>query len=39
MTDTLGQRDVLAYDTIQPLGWVLVKVTSDETVRERAAGN
>jgi hypothetical protein len=31
-----GQRDVVAFDTIQPLGWVLVKVTSEGTIDARA---
>lgn len=34
-TTSFGQADVLAFDTIQPLGWVLVKVTGAETVSAR----
>jgi serine/threonine protein kinase len=34
-TSVFGQRDVLAFDTIQPIGWVLVKVTSEGTVAAR----
>ncbi|MCC7042632.1 MAG: protein kinase [Acidobacteria bacterium] len=34
-TSVFGQPDVLAFDTIQPIGWVLVKVTSEGTVAAR----
>jgi hypothetical protein len=34
-TTVFGQPDVLAFDTIQPLGWVLVKVTSEDTIAAR----
>jgi hypothetical protein len=34
-TSVFGQPDVLAFDTIQPIGWVLVKVTSEGTIAAR----
>jgi serine/threonine protein kinase len=34
-TTVFGRPDVLAFDTIQPLGWVLVKVTSEDTIAAR----
>jgi hypothetical protein len=36
-SEALGQRDILAFDAIQPLGWVLVEITADEVIAGRVA--
>ncbi len=34
-TSVFGQRDVIAFDTVQPVGWTLVKVTSAGVIEAR----
>lgn len=37
-TEVFGQPDVVAFDTVQPMGWILVKVTGADVIDARLAG-